>query len=88
MSNGLFSFKRLESKFSNLDFEFIFEDENSTSKQKEESDDEPYDDDYDIWKIYIIIIIMIQIQTPPLIFLNILPISASDFHFCRGHYRI
>lgn len=46
--NGLFSFKKLESKFNNLDFEFIFEDENSTSKQKEESDDEPYEDDYEL----------------------------------------
>ncbi|CAK66291.1 unnamed protein product (macronuclear) [Paramecium tetraurelia] len=48
MSNGLYSFKRLEQKFGNLDFEFIFDDENSTSKQKEMSEDEPYDDDYDI----------------------------------------
>jgi hypothetical protein len=49
MPNGLYSFKRLEAKFSSLDFEFIFEGEKSISKQKEEEgEDEPYDDDYEL----------------------------------------
>jgi hypothetical protein len=49
MPNGLYSFKRLESKFNHLDFEFIFDDDKSTSKQKdEEGEDEPYDEDYDL----------------------------------------
>lgn len=48
MPNGLYSFKRLESKFNNLDFEFIFDSEQSSSKLKEEEEDEPYDEDYDL----------------------------------------
>ncbi|KAM3139739.1 hypothetical protein pb186bvf_008197 [Paramecium bursaria] len=47
MSNGLYSFKKLEQKFNNLDFEFVFDQESSYNKQ-EESEDEPYDEDYDI----------------------------------------